>query len=118
MFKTPLTPSLILIVLALPIFLYSQDYKSLFQSADVSSDLPALHNSTLFKADSDLLQKFYADKNNQVSLIIPYAEDRVFELMLEEKQIFTDSYTLSEKNGVDISVLEQVELGRYFFGSI
>ena len=98
--------------------MHSQDYTSLFQSTDVSSDLPALHNSTLFKVDNNLLQNFYSDRKNEVTLIIPYGKNRAFELTIEEKQVFADSYTLSEKNGIEITDIEQFNIGRYFFGKV
>ena len=110
--------TLSLIIIFLPILLCGQDYDKIFKIADVSSDLPSLLHSALFKAEESQLSKLHSDKNKEIRLTIPYAQGKYFNITLQEKQIFSSDYQLTQK-GTNRSTTDGEESrGRYYSGKV
>jgi hypothetical protein len=105
-------------MVVMPLLMYGQQYDNLFKIAEVSSDLPGLYTSALIKADNAQLHKIYSDKNKELRLAIPYGENRIFNLTLEEKQIFSSDYTLSQKNTNGVSNIYDNVVGTYYSGKV
>ncbi len=98
--------------------LCGQSYDHVFKIADVSSDLPGLESSTLFKAEKEELHRLHAEKNTVIKLSIPYAKNKVFHTVLEEKQLYSPDYILSQKGDNANIEIEQSASGKYYSGTI
>ena len=102
----------------MPMLLCGQNYSEIFENVKVSSDLPGLYKSALFKSDEIKLNKIYSEKNNELRLAIPYGEDLKFDVVLKQKQIFSTDYSLSQKSGSKITDSEQHAVGKYYAGKV
>ncbi|MDA8692607.1 M57 family metalloprotease [Saprospiraceae bacterium] len=98
--------------------MYGQDYDKLFNITKVSSDLPGLHKSALFRADNNQLQQVYKNKSKELRLAIPYGQESIFNVILKQKQIFSQDYALSQKSGSTVTNAVQIQSGRYYTGKV
>ena len=88
---------------------------NLVESDDASKTETVLEKGTLLKVSKSELSKINQQKENQISLSIPYEDEKNIDLQLYKVDIFSENFSLKMS---DNSVVENEDLGTHYRGVV